>query len=482
MSDSDSEVTFRIRNNGLDTENEEVDNRASPEMVQSSENTQNSKDLANILMENINKQFDSFREDNRRNLWELNRELRQEINSIHGHVESLEYRINHSHRERNPSHEHQSANVCSSPVADINDNSRGSPHLNTRNTAHNTRQSLKPQQYSGGENLEEYLSQFEIVAQINGWDYNTKSLYLAGSLSGSARAILTELNAKETRDFDTLVRLLNVRFGSLERSEIYRARLQTRVKGKDETLSEMAQSIRKMTRQAYPMADASMINILALDYFIDAIPDSDTRLRIRELRPKNLNEAETHAIRLEAHRLADKQRSKAIHMISEEDRTVCHTQMLYPAKMADQEGIDIVTLNKSIQALHKTTKNLVDQRNSGFTSNGQNPKPRNRWNGNGNGNNQVFNPYYGKQTQNGQFTQNTNQNRVPNVGNQSFDSQNRKSSRFDTHDYGTSTGSNWNQTQRSRSNVTQRSNFHNPSHTSQSNGGNFQSPPIQGNY
>ena len=44
--------------------------------------------------------------------------------------------------------------------------------------------SLKPQLYEGDEDLDEYLSQFVILAEINGWDYVTKSLYLAGSLKG----------------------------------------------------------------------------------------------------------------------------------------------------------------------------------------------------------------------------------------------------------------------------------------------------------
>ena len=48
---------------------------------------------------------------------------------------------------------------------------------------------MKPQLYEGEEDLDEYLAQFEILAEINGWDYTTKSLYLAGSLKGGARAL-----------------------------------------------------------------------------------------------------------------------------------------------------------------------------------------------------------------------------------------------------------------------------------------------------
>jgi hypothetical protein len=132
---------------------------------------------------------------------------------------------------------------------------------------------LKPQNYDGTEDLDDYLSQFEILADLNCWNYETKSLYLAGSLKGDARTLLTELSSLQRRDYDRLVHILTLRFGSLNRAEIYKANLQTRVKRRDESISELAQSIKKLTRQAYPNAPASVTSTLARDHFIDALPD-----------------------------------------------------------------------------------------------------------------------------------------------------------------------------------------------------------------
>ena len=55
-----------------------------------------------------------------------------------------------------------------------------------------------------------------------------------------------------------------------------------------------------------------MIDILSLDHFIDALTDSEIKLRLREARPTNLNAAETLAVRLESYRLADSQRTKSV--------------------------------------------------------------------------------------------------------------------------------------------------------------------------
>lgn len=77
---------------------------------------------------------------------------------------------------------------------------------NSRGTTH-----TKPQLYDGSEDLEEYLAQFQNISDLKGWDYKTKSLHLAGSLNGSARSILSELNKTERCDYNTFVRSLSIR-------------------------------------------------------------------------------------------------------------------------------------------------------------------------------------------------------------------------------------------------------------------------------
>lgn len=168
---------------------------------------------------------------------------------------------------------------------------------------------MKPQYYDGTEDLEDYLSQFEILADLNNWSYDAKSLYLASCLKGDARSMLSELSADDRRDFHCLVRTLKLRFGSLNRAEIFKANLQTRVKRRDESISELAQSVKKLTRQAYPDAPHNVISTLALDNFIDALPESDMRLRLREAQVKDIAEAEILALRLETYRVADRQRT-----------------------------------------------------------------------------------------------------------------------------------------------------------------------------
>lgn len=143
-------------------------------------------------------------------------------------------------------------------------------------------------------------------------------LYYQISSTSRLFEILSELNQTERRDYDSLVRSLNTRYGSVERAEIFRTRLQTRMRGKDESIPELAQAIRKLTRQAYPSAPADITDVLAIDHFIDALPDIDMRLRIRDAHPKNISDAESQAIRLETFRLADKQRRRLVRTLQNE--------------------------------------------------------------------------------------------------------------------------------------------------------------------
>lgn len=289
------------------------------------------------------------------------------------------------------------------------------------NCKNNRNISMKPQLYDGDDDLNEYLAQFEILAEINNWDYITKSLYLAGSLKGGARALLNELNKDQRRDYDSLVKVLNNRYGSAERSELYRAKLQTRIRGKDETLPELAQSIKKLTRLAYPIAHSTLISVLSLEHFIDAIPDGDIRLRLREVNPKNINEAETLAVRLETLKLADRQKGRMIRKVGEQapDLNPINNSVDNIKHLKD----NFEDLKKEMSSFTKEIRNMVQNRltNTGsveeFKRN--NPQSSNNYQNYQNKqarNNGKFNRNWGNSTNNN-FNRNYDQSTM-NQGNQ----------------------------------------------------------------
>lgn len=59
--------------------------------------------------------------------------------------------------------------------------------------------------------------------------------------------------------------------------------------------------------------------MVAIDYFIDKVPETKIRLRLREVCPKSINEAENIAVRLEELPVADKQKVRMLRAIDAAD-------------------------------------------------------------------------------------------------------------------------------------------------------------------
>lgn len=173
-----------------------------------------------------------------------------------------------------------------------------------------TKPRIRPSPYDGVSSWDDYRAQFELVAELNGWDGRTKAIYLAASLQGPARATLGDLDSSKRKDFSALIEALDSRFGSKHQTEMYRAQLRCRVRKREETLPELAQAVQRLTRQAYPNAPTSLQDTLARDHFIDALPESEVRWRIHQARPRSLREALTTALEIEAFYVADKHRTR----------------------------------------------------------------------------------------------------------------------------------------------------------------------------
>ena len=221
---------------------------------------------------------------------------------------------------------------------------------------------IKPQHFDGSTDFDEFLSQFEITSEINGWQYREKSLYLASCLTGDARSLLSELDRDGQRDYKTLIEKLANRFGSVNRSEIYRTQLKSRTRNKGEAIPELAQAIKKLVRQAYPGVHKDVIETLAIDHFIDALTDSDIRLRVREFDHKTLAEAERSALRLESHKIADRQRNKIVGQIeANTEKNNVKTQWESSPKLSKlQSSLD--SLSDQVKDLQKKTSRNAENK------------------------------------------------------------------------------------------------------------------------
>ena len=126
---------------------------------------------------------------------------------------------------------------------------------------------------------------------MNGWSNAQKATYLAVSLHGPALTVLTNISADYRGDYDLLIAALDKRLGSAHQAELNRDKLRGRVRKREETLLELAEEVEHWVRLVYPDAAAQMVEILAKDQFIDALPDEDFRIRLRQGKPATLQQA-----------------------------------------------------------------------------------------------------------------------------------------------------------------------------------------------
>ena len=65
-----------------------------------------------------------------------------------------------------------------------------------------------------------------------------------------------------------------------------------------ETLPELGQAIRRLVNKTYPKAPAEVRETLSTEHFLDALVNSEMRIRIKQSRPANVNQAICLAVEL----------------------------------------------------------------------------------------------------------------------------------------------------------------------------------------
>ena len=176
--------------------------------------------------------------------------------------------------------------------------------------------STKPPTYDGSSSFKDYLVQFEMVSRICNWNSELMALELASCLRGPAVAVLGDLEQHERLNFSTLVSALLARFEPENQTELYKAQLKSRVRKANESLPELAQDIRKLTRNAYPKLPMELRDAIAKDAFRDSLNNKDLELAIFQGQAVTLQDALKTAVEYEAFQ-SSRQRKLPISSIRE---------------------------------------------------------------------------------------------------------------------------------------------------------------------
>ena len=159
---------------------------------------------------------------------------------------------------------------------------------------------MKLEKYDGTTSLDSFLAKYEVCASHNRWSDRECLAQLQCSLTGQAAQILWDMGSKEISNSLDLVKALKARYGTANQCALYRTQLRYRRRGKNETLFELVQDIRRLVVLAYPGPMTETTESIAIDAFIEALGYAEFSLEVREREPSSLDSAYNIAMRLEA--------------------------------------------------------------------------------------------------------------------------------------------------------------------------------------
>ena len=139
---------------------------------------------------------------------------------------------------------------------------------------------------------------FENYTTYNKWKQDDKVAHLRRSLTGPAAKLLWDASDANYED------LVDKRFGDKGMAERFQRELRCRLRGKGESLRELAQDIRRLMTLAYPGEMSILADHIVRDAFLSALDDLEFELKIREREPVDLDTAVKIAHRYKVSRSA----------------------------------------------------------------------------------------------------------------------------------------------------------------------------------
>jgi hypothetical protein len=101
------------------------------------------------------------------------------------------------------------------------------------------RRDVKVKSYNDDGNVDQYLTQFRLTAELAGLPKEEWGIRLATVLEGKARAVLTIDSLPKRPSFERVSELLRTRFSSEALPELWRTTLEGRKRGEKESLHEL---------------------------------------------------------------------------------------------------------------------------------------------------------------------------------------------------------------------------------------------------
>lgn len=176
---------------------------------------------------------------------------------------------------------------------------------------------VRPTKYDGSIDFVDYLAQFSTVARYHGWDASMQAIVLMAQLEGRALCV-----AAHCVSYAEMVEVLTSAFSERQKDTAALS-LRSRRQADGEDFGRLSLDLQKLTRLAYPKADATMLETLSVEAFVNALCDDTIRSKVRDAEPVTMSSAVSCARKFHANKAMESQRNpKAVNVVCNIDPRV----------------------------------------------------------------------------------------------------------------------------------------------------------------
>lgn len=157
-----------------------------------------------------------------------------------------------------------------------------------------------PDTFTGtGREWSDWVAQFEVAAEVNGWDDSLKMKFLSLLLSGRARELYSGLPSASRNSYSHLKEALGRCLDPCNSDDWNRANFLSRRRLPNESVRDFGIALRRLIYKAYPAADNVTRDMFARDHFVEHVGSGDLRIHLRSQKPGTLEAAINIAAELE---------------------------------------------------------------------------------------------------------------------------------------------------------------------------------------
>ena len=246
-----------------------------------------------------------------------------------------------------------------------------------------------PMCYDGKQlDIRDWLSNFEGCKIINQWSDDESTCILPTYLRAQALQLYNDMTSEEKRDYKTLKETLIQKFDPVQDPGVYLSQLHGMSQGSYKSLQQLSSAVFRLVAKAYPTIDADSKQKMSIQYFIDALSDSEVQKQVRRLSPKTLASAVDLALREESYVALEKKRPR-IQSVTETDVYSEMSKQLTELK----EQVAQLSVSKSSEA-KREAKGESKAKNTNVRSNYLGNRNQNRGRGRGYDQNRGRVPQY----------------------------------------------------------------------------------------